>query len=47
MEVLNREREEKEQMMMQMAAMEAQSQAYKNTQKAAEEGSPAKEMAGV
>ena len=34
-----------EQMVKQMAIAEAQSQAYKNTQKAPEKGSPAEQMA--
>jgi len=47
MEAKRAKRAEQEQMAMQMAQMEAESQAYKNTQKAAEEGSPAAEMAGA
>lgn len=41
------QRAEDEQMMKQMAMAEAQSQAYKNTQKAPEKGSPAEQMAGT
>ena len=37
--------EEKEQMAIQMAQMEAESKAYKDTQKSPEEGSPAEQMA--
>ena len=41
------DRAEKEKMMMQMAQMQAESQAYKNTQNVPEAGSPAAQMAGV
>ena len=42
---LKAKREENEQMMKQLAQMEAQSKAYKDTQKAPEAGSPAEQMA--
>jgi hypothetical protein len=42
---IRQERQEKEQAMMQMAQMQAESQAYKNTQKSPEAGSPAERMA--
>jgi hypothetical protein len=38
---------EREQMMAQLAQMQAQSESYKNTQKSPEQGSPAAEMAGI
>jgi len=47
MEELRAKRQQTEQLMKQMAQMQAESQAYKNTQKSAEEGSPASQMAGV
>jgi len=47
MEELRAKRQQTEQMMKQMAQMQAESQAYKNTQKAPDENSPAAQMAGV
>ena len=44
-EALKTQRAEQEQMAMQMAQMEAESKAYKNTQGAPEKGSPAEQMA--
>ena len=44
-EALMAQRAEQEQMAMQMAQMEAESKAYKNTQGAPEKGSPAEQMA--
>lgn len=41
------DRRQQQQQMQQLAVMQAQSQAYKNTQKAPESNSPAAEMAGV
>jgi len=46
-ELLRQQDAEREQMVKQIADLQSQSQAYKNTQKAPEEGSPAAEMAGV
>ena len=44
---MREERKAKEEMMEQIAQMQAQSEAYKNTQKSPEAGSPAAEMAGA
>lgn len=46
-EEIRAKRAEQEQMMKEMAEMDAQSKAYKDTQKSPEAGSPAEQMAGV